>query len=262
MTDYQGVPWEDFFKEPEEPAWYYKPLLTRTSRVMLITGDPGVGKTFFTLNLAMAMAARTPFLGMEFQGPPVTVAYLDLEMGPFITNPRCRNIARDTLLREAHNPLRNFHVYYDSMPPLEPGFEMASNKFKKCLVNLEEHVKPDIVFAEPLAYLFGESSLNENSDGYRLFAKLRSCPWNWVINHHETKNKYEADGKTLKAIQYRGLGGIAIMGSVERNLSIMNDPQDKTESMKRVAWGKVRDWMKPADFRYRQEDGRVIGSMT
>lgn len=61
---------------PPDPSWLVPGLLTADSMVIL-AGDPGVGKSFFSYSLALSLAAGLPFLG--FPTEPHRVCYFDEE---------------------------------------------------------------------------------------------------------------------------------------------------------------------------------------
>ncbi len=63
----------------EERAYLLEPLLTRTS-LALVQAPRGLGKTFFTLSLAWAVAAGEGFLGWRGTGQKRRVLYIDGEM--------------------------------------------------------------------------------------------------------------------------------------------------------------------------------------
>ena len=73
-------------KKITEPRWVIKSLIPETGLIVL-SGDPGNGKTWLSLAIAQAVASGTPLFG-EFEAQQGAVLYIDEENGDYTLNPR------------------------------------------------------------------------------------------------------------------------------------------------------------------------------
>ena len=215
------------------------------------------------------MATGKQFLGLNVSGAPLRVLYLDMEMGEAGFRSHMAAVARMMGCERGEKP-PGLTLMSEGMDPvpfglsLSPGDQRMSDAGTSILRTLLERLQPDITICEPLLDLFGRGNLNSPVDVNIFMRTLRSLPTQWILAHHEAKSLCTDDGGRKKS-QDRMAGSMALAKQADRTLSIQPGKQERWDGYKRVdvkkvEWGKVRGWVKPADFEYYQgqrDDGRL-----
>src|SRR5829696_4685746 len=200
--------------EPEEVEWLWPSRLAR-GKVALMDGDPGLGKSAVTLDLAARLSAGQTFPdGAECE--PAGVVLLSGEDGLADTiRPRLDAAGADVdqILSLATVPDENGHDRYLSIPEdlglIEKGIQRVGAR---------------LVIVDPLmAFLSGETNSHRDQDVRRALAPLaglaeRTGACVLVVRH---LNKAPGNNPL-----YRGGGSIGIIGAARMAFVVGKDPQD------------------------------------
>src|SRR5215204_3272622 len=201
--------------EPEEVEWLW-PSWLALGKLALVDGDPGLGKSAMTLDLAARVSAGKGFPdGATCE--PAGVVLLSAEDGLADTiRPRLDAAGADVnrVLALATVPDENGHDRLLSIPDDIPLIEKGIRR-----------VKARLVVVDPLmAFLSGETNSHRDQDVRRALAPLaglaeRTGACVLVIRH---LNKAPANNPL-----YRGGGSIGISGAARMAFVVGKDPQDE-----------------------------------
>jgi AAA domain len=201
--------------EPEEVEWLWPSWLAR-GKVALMDGDPGLGKSAATLDLAARISAGMVFPdGAECE--PAGVVLLSAEDGLRDTiRPRLDAAGADTtrILALATVPDENGHDRYLSIPEDIPLIEKGIRR-----------VGAGLVVVDPLmAFFSSETNSHRDQDVRRTLAPLaglaeRTGACVLVVRH---LNKAPGNNPL-----YRGGGSIGIIGAARMAFVVGKDPQDE-----------------------------------
>ncbi len=201
--------------EPEEVSWLW-PSWLALGKLALVDGDPGLGKSAMTLDLAARVSAGKAFPdGAECK--PAGVVLLSAEDGLADTiRPRLDAAGADTskILALATVPDENGHERLLSIPEdlglIEKGIRRVGAR---------------LVVVDPLmAFLSGDTNSHRDQDVRRALAPLaglaeRTGASVLVVRH---LNKAAANNPL-----YRGGGSIGIIGAARMAFVVGKDPQDE-----------------------------------
>jgi len=201
--------------EPEEVSWLW-PSWLALGKLALVDGDPGLGKSAMTLDLAARVSAGMAFPdGAECE--PAGVVLLSAEDGLADTiRPRLDAAGADTsrILALATVPDENGHDRLLSIPEDLPLIEKGIRR-----------VGAGLLIVDPLmAFLSGDTNSHRDQDVRRALAPFaglaeRSGAAVLVIRH---LNKAAANNPL-----YRGGGSIGIIGAARMAFVVGKDPQDE-----------------------------------
>lgn len=175
--------------------------------ITILHGQPTAGKTWFILELAIAVSQGKPLLG-QFQTKQTGVLLLDEESGEWLLHERFK-----TLRAPSELP-----IHY---------LTMASSKFTEPLV---EHLiswchnnEVGLVMIDSLVRIHGgdENTAQDSAKVFRLIRMLTSAGITVVIVHHNTK----ASANGEYGSQMRGSGDI--QASVDCQLSLTRPYRDE-----------------------------------
>ena len=268
MQDY-GISLPSVYDDSPEPDWFYQGWIPREDKIMVITGDGGVGKTIFVARLMLAMACGETFMARPFLGDPPRFLYIDLDMGEVSLRQHILNVAISMgLKREDLAKIDDrVAVLCEGMNDLPYGYDLGTTIDGKSgyliLRGITEKIKPDIVIMESWSDFCGdEVDMDSNNKVNKALRRLkqvdRSICW-WIV-HHEGKSKFDS-AKQRKSVQHRGLGAQALCKSAHRNFSIAYARDRDGITTNVVEWGKVRLGAKPRNFEYsfgKNPDGRFM----
>ena len=201
--------------EPEEVSWLWPSWLAH-GKLALVDGDPGLGKSAMTLDLAARVSAGKMFPdGAPCE--PAGVVLLSAEDGLADTiRPRLDAAGADTseILALATVPDENGHDRYLSIPDdlvlIEKGIRLVGAR---------------LVIVDPLmAFLSSDTNSHRDQDVRRALAPLaglaeRTGAAVLVVRH---LNKAAANNPL-----YRGGGSIGIIGAARMAFVVGKDPQDE-----------------------------------
>ncbi len=226
--------------EPEEVEWLW-PSRLALGKLVLVDGDPGLGKSAMTLDLAARVSAGKGFPdGAKCE--PAGVVLLSAEDGLADTiRPRLDAAGADTsrILALATVPDENGHDRLLSIPEDLPLIENGIRR-----------VGADLVIVDPLmAFLSGDTNSHRDQDVRRTLAPLaglaeRTGAAVLVIRH---LNKAAANNPL-----YRGGGSIGIIGAARMAFVVGKDPQD--ENRRVVASTKNNLAMPPQSLMFGLEE--------
>jgi hypothetical protein len=226
--------------EPEEVSWLW-PSWLALGKLALVDGDPGLGKSAMTLDLAARVSAGIAFPdGAECE--PAGVVLLSAEDGLADTiRPRLDAAGADTskILALATVPDENGHDRLLSIPEdlalIEKGIRRVGAR---------------LVVIDPLmAFLSGDTNSHRDQDVRRALAPLaglaeRTGTAVLVVRH---LNKAAANNPL-----YRGGGSIGIIGAARMAYVVGKDPQD--ENRRVLAPTKNNLAMPPASLMFGLEE--------
>jgi RecA-family ATPase len=201
--------------EPEEVSWLW-PSWLALGKLALVDGDPGLGKSAMTLDLAARVSAGMAFPDSA-ECEPAGVVLLSAEDGLADTiRPRLDAAGADTskILALATVPDENGHDRLLSIPEdlalIEKGIRRVGAR---------------LVVVDPLmAFLSGDTNSHRDQDVRRALAPFaglaeRTGAAVLVIRH---LNKAAANNPL-----YRGGGSIGIIGAARMAFVVGKDPQDE-----------------------------------
>ncbi len=200
---------------PEEVSWLW-PSWLALGKLALVDGDPGLGKSAMTLDLAARVSAGMALPdGAECE--PAGVVLLSAEDGLADTiRPRLDAAGADTskILALATVPDENGHDRLLSIPEDLPLIEKGIRR-----------VRAGLLVVDPLmAFLSGDTNSHRDQDVRRALARLaglaeRTEAAVLVIRH---LNKAATNNPL-----YRGGGSIGIIGAARMAFVVGKDPQDE-----------------------------------
>jgi hypothetical protein len=201
--------------EPEEVTWLW-PQWLALGKLALVDGDPGLGKSAMTLDLAARVSAGKAFPDAA-ECESAGVVLLSAEDGLADTiRPRLDAAGADTsrILALATVPDENGHDRLLSIPEDIPLIEKGIRR-----------VGARLVVVDPLmAFLSGDTNSHRDQDVRRALAPLaglaeRTGASVLVVRH---LNKVAANNPL-----YRGGGSIGIIGAARMAFVVGKDPQDE-----------------------------------
>lgn len=185
---------ESFLNTELNIEWIIQGLVAKNSHG-IITGQPGVGKTQFGIQLAIALALGEKFLIWDYvKASPLKVLFLSLEMG--------------------HAPLKEFMAkmagkYPDDLRTLERNFKVAplgtgvpldKPQGQAFVNNLMNEFKPDILFVDSVqrmtsSVLTDELAVKFFNDYLQTLRIQHDCA-TYLIHHNRKKgNSGESAGE-------------------------------------------------------------------
>lgn len=228
--------------EPEDVSWLW-PSWLALGKLALVDGDPGLGKSAMTLDLAARVSTGKAFPdGAECE--PAGVVLLSAEDGLADTiRPRLDAAGADTskILALATVPDRNGHDRLLSVPEDLALIEKGIRR-----------VRARLVVVDPLmAFLSGETNSHRDQDVRRALAPLaglaeRTGATVLVIRH---LNKAATNNPL-----YRGGGSIGIIGAARMAFVVGKDPRD--ENRRVLASTKNNLAMPPASLMFGLEEAQ------
>jgi RecA-family ATPase len=198
-------------------AWLWEPYIPR-GKLTSIEGDPGVGKSWFTMALAAQISRGEQLPGVKRAVEPASVLLLTAEDGPADTiRPRLDAVGADV-------------SRVDVIPAVLPFDAAGVNKLKAEIGAL----KPALVIIDPIvAYLPEQTDMNSASAVRPILARLAKVAEETGVAIAFVRHL--AKGNRDKAI-YRGLGSIDFTAACRSVLMVGFDPNDGDKRV--VAHGK------------------------
>ncbi len=224
--------------EPERVEWLWMHRIPR-GKVTVLDGDPGLGKSTMTLDLAARVSTGRPMPGDEREREPAGVVLLTAEDGIADTiRPRLEAAGGDlervavlTAVRDSDGKPR-LPVIPDDVEPIRQALRA---------------VGASLLVVDPLmAFLNGRVDSHRDQDvrgALHLLADLAGCEGvSVVIVRHLNK---AGGGHPI----YRGGGSIGIIGAARAGLLVAPDPKDDTRRV--VAVSKSNLGPVPPSLAYR-----------
>jgi hypothetical protein len=195
----------------EGVRWLWEPYLAR-GKLALLDGDPGVGKSLLTIDLAARLSRGAPLPNGTPSGRPLTTFFLSAEDGPDVIRLRAEAAGAD---------LERLVAVVD---PQGVPLRFPADCLR--LLDVVKERQPDLIVIDPIT-TFLSAGGNVNSDNcvrhvLSLLAMLAGyCDCAMLMVRHLRK------AATPKAV-LRGLGSIGFMASVRTGLLASKHPSDSS----------------------------------
>ncbi|HAG08608.1 MAG TPA: hypothetical protein DCK87_03450 [Desulfotomaculum sp.] len=214
--------------EPEEVAWLWEPYIP-IGKLTLLEGDPGIGKTFFALQLTANISQGYPFPCQDGvpgeRRKPENVVYMTAEDG-------LGDTLRPRLDKASVNASRVFALTGWEKTDPETGDKKTGGISLADLPIIEatlKQIKPVLLVVDPLqAYLGAGIDMHRANEVRPVLAGLGALAEKYkcavLCIRHLTKTQQE------RAI-YRGLGSIDFAAAARSILLIGQNPSDKNRKV-------------------------------
>jgi hypothetical protein len=194
-------------------SWLWEPYFAR-GKLAILDGDPGTGKSFFTIDLACRITRGRPMPGATATQPPASVLLLNAEDD-------ARDTIRPRVLAADGDPDR---LRVLAAPGI--GLERAP-RFPRDLAWLEAAVRESraaLVVIDPMMAFFPpDVSANNNQSVCTALLPLSAMAASTGACVLLVRHLRKSGGAS--AI-YRGMGSIGILGAVRTGLMIARHPDD------------------------------------
>ena len=183
--------------EEEKVDWIIPRMIAR-GQTTIFEGDPGVGKSYFLMWLAIHFCdgKRLPWQEKGDHVEPLRVVYADME----------NSAGSVTKVRLTDNGLKNGQNYYQCTEPFSVDDAESIEAFEEQVLKV---FKPAVVFIDPVNLYIGSADTYRASDTQQALQVLKELSERYqfalVIVRHLNKS---ASGKAL----YAGNGSIAFAG--------------------------------------------------
>jgi len=200
--------------EPLRTSWTWEPYIP-AGKITVIQGDPGAGKTFFTLYLATIVSRGDFFPEEDLFEPrkPAAVVYQTAEDG-----------IADTIVPRLKKMNPNFDNIF-CIDETEQGLTLSDARIEKIL----KEKSPRLFIIDPLqAYLGGDVDMHRANQVRPLMAKLGRLAEQYQCAFILVMHMSKMSG--AKAL-YRGLGSIDFVAAARSVLVIGSNPEDTDEKI-------------------------------
>ena len=228
--------------EPETVQWCWADRVPY-GKIAVLDGDPGLGKSTITLDLAARLTTGSPLPGGPTPGrrEPVSVLLLSAEDG-----------VADTIrkrLEAAGADLTRVHVM-DVVPAEDGGTRPLTLPDDLGAVEAEAaRVEAGLLVVDPLmAFLSGDVNAHRDSDVRRVLHALKLFAEGSSVAVVVVRHLNKSGGANSL---YRGGGSIGIIGAARAGLVVAPDPDDPGEERRVLAVTKSNLAAKPASLAYR-----------
>lgn len=257
-------PSELFSMEVPEPDWAIQGMLEQGS-VMIVAGEPKTAKTWWTMEMALALGAGSK-VGRHFIAPRQRPSAMWLlEDGIRSVQSRLRALAGRGNLNLSDGQLYNTWIHTKSRDPLSLTDYFQKVQLVDSLNALtDEYGIPGTLFIDPLrdAHRNDENSSAEMKEVTDNLREIRDITgWSVVVTHHTGKNKAGASvGAAMR-------GTSALFGMVDAYLEMRNanDLDKPSNQMLNDCYVRVKAGREHKPFRLElrltdNEWGRAIDS--
>jgi hypothetical protein len=206
--------------EAEEIEWLIPGFIPRRE-LMIIEGDPGLGKSYFAqmVSARLCDGRRVPVFPLHEPGEPIKVVHFDTE----------NTASTVTKARLVDNRCRHLNNFFQSEEP----FTIDDPERWETVVHRLEEIRPSLIVFDTINTYIGSTDTYRSSETQQAMHFFRSLATRFnaavVVLRHLTK------GKGDKAI-YRGQGSIAFAGAARIVATVGQHPED--ENLRVVACTK------------------------
>jgi len=201
------------------PGWLVNGFWTRKSHG-IVAGEPKAFKSTLVLDMGVAVASGTKFLGQFDVIDPGPVLVVQNENAPWILKDRLVKIrAARGLIGKVEKIRSHYRIQFSPRLPMyyinQQGFSLNDPFHKKILDQVMTEIKPRLVILDPL-YLMFEGEISQSKDLNPILTWLlglkdkHDC--SMVVIHHHKKN---TQGITNLRGGQRMLGSVVLHGWVE-----------------------------------------------
>lgn len=249
----RGVNLHSIIGRVDPPQFIYGAWLCDSDRQVIVSGQAGAGKSFFIMDMCIAMASGTEFCGSPYYGGgPKRCMVLDLEMGEGMILHRIKSLAKGRNLNLFVDfPYDNIEVFCPGAG-LPRGFSYSEPKHKQWLMREVDIFEPDVIVVDPLVRWAGGTDENDNKGMDRVLASMLTLlpETKWIIAHHTGKGGLYDQSGQRRSISERSRGASAIEGAVDRLIGITA----RRDGVKVVECGKTRNSPPFPDFGFKISD--------
>jgi hypothetical protein len=193
---------------PEAPPWVIEPLLAR-GEIVVVAGEPGIGKSWLLADLALALVVPHDFLAvLPVAGGPYRVMVVDLENSPRLVRYRIRKLLR--ALNLDTDAAKVLPLAYHCQASLDLG-DPAD---RLMLFGAVESFRPDFVMIDSLVrcHRGDENSNSAMRDLFAELARLKDYDSGAIVSHHLAKPSKE---RPADDVRYRIRGASDILSVVD-----------------------------------------------
>lgn len=174
---------------------------------MVLSGDVKTFKSYLALNMAYQMSMGEPVLGYWRVDKPLSVLYIEMEVGEYELDERARVI--DTFHQSSMIARENMKIISKDM---EIQLDTATG-----IRILEQEIKeaaPDILILDPIVEFHSQEE-NSAIEMKKMMWPLRTIlhsqkpPCSLIVVHHSTKPSEWRDGSTPSSVRGSYLAGVA-----------------------------------------------------
>lgn len=212
---------------PEPIRWLWQPYIPRDMVVML-DGDPGLGKSTLLLQVATQLSMAWPFLDQlgkatlyaDVEGPQHTLILSAEDSLEHVLLPRLQNAGAD---------IGYIHFMNDWIDP-KGTVHMFDLQHLPMLTQALDELKPVLVVLDPLVAYLGRIDMHRSNDTRPIMAALRQVAeaYHCTIIGVRHPSKLDSGGPLL----YRGQGNVDIIGASRSALWVQKHPaHPETESL-------------------------------
>lgn len=206
----------DVTSRPVEWLW---PDLMPLGKLTLLCGDPGLGKSFVTCDLAARVSSGNVWPNTETRQPAGSVLFL-----------ACEDDVEDTIrprLDAAGADVRRIHVI-DSVcvKNRERGFSLDGDiQLLRNLIETKADVR--LLIIDPISAYCGKTDTHRNSDVRSLLGPLTDLAADHRLAVVGINHLAKGSGKAV----YRGIGSIAFNAAARSVLNFYRDPEDENRRL-------------------------------
>jgi AAA domain-containing protein len=229
------------------PEWLWELYLPR-SRVAILDGDPGIGKSLVALDLAARLSRGGPLPDGKSVARPHVTLYLSAEDRPGDTlRPRAEAAGADVS--------RIYHIRSDDHSLLRFPADLAA--LEKPIAEIRADlvvIDPVMAFLPPAVATSNDQCVRSVMCAFDAVAARTGCTI-LLIRHLRKK-------EAAKAV-YRGLGSVGIIGGTRIGLLAALQPGGDGRRVLAVTKTNLREFPPPLGFRPRgDEQGRAMVEWT
>lgn len=209
---------DEFLDAEFQFDWIMRGLISRRGLV-IITGQPGVGKTQFMIDLTMSLALGKDYLDYVNEMGPCRVLFLSLEMGGPELQIFWRASASDPKYGDRATLGKNTKVI-----PTGTDMDLTRADYLAWFKNLLAEVKPDVVVIDSLQMMTSQS-LSDETETRNLMKMLKKVASEFecglIMVHHERKRQPGAKNDTGSLSDMYGAQWIA--ANIDKVISLSDD---------------------------------------
>jgi len=172
-----------------EPPSLVPTLLYEQDNVIIL-GDAKIGKSLFSMQLALSLTAGEYFLDTLKVTKPCKVLYVQAEGKMFETYPRTKRMAKEV-------PYKRGNLLWGYLPLIPMDKPDSAKQF----IQLLGDFRPDVIFFDPLYKLASTGSLVQDDVAIRIINSLDQIKYHYdatiIINHHEHRVKRKETGEII-----------------------------------------------------------------
>lgn len=225
---------KDFEEYEVEPI--IEGLINKESLYLLFAPSGGM-KTFFALDLAIAVAQGTPFLGADTVKS--SVLYIDGEMSGNSVNQRWNDFGNPDL---DEDELCYMCVHSDNQ---SQGVNFSRNDDKEAFLEFLRREPYEVVILDSIRTLFNIKDENDSTSFYkvnRFLLDIRDTGSAVVVLHHSNKGGEDYSGSSNIASPYNGI--IGLIDTPMENVRKIVVRKDRDDSLLRSLSGKQVEFSK------------------